>query len=135
MKSISFLYSVNVKNNPPLGFILNDNTIVAIENGSIDNIFENANVKKVIKDTVIEKVTWWWPHDGITRNLHAISAYGIINLFRNYGFSLSNNCDLFHDQVDKTNKNKANYMELILNVSDEKYEILCQTYGNIKNLT
>lgn len=134
MKSISFLYSVNIKNNPALGFVLEDNNIVPIEEGKIDEIFENENVKKVIKDTVVEKVTWWWPNDNITRNLDAIPSLGIMSVFRGYGFSISNNCDLFHEQVDNTNRNKTNYMELILSVSDEKYKVICKTYGKIKNI-
>jgi hypothetical protein len=133
MKIISFLFSIKTKKFPKRAFLLEDNTVAVIE----QEIDEDANtasdkVEKVINDTTVQSATWWWPGGRAFREMNGVPEFAVLNMIKEYGFTLSKTCRLEHQQVDEENPLMDGYMEIKLEVSDEKYSELCQEYGQIK---
>ena len=133
MKLISFLFSIKTKKFPKRAFLLEDNTVAIIEQ-EVDDDVASQKVQKVIRDTTVQSATWWWPGGRAFREMNGVPEFAVLNMIKEYGFTLSKTCRLEHQQVDDDDENSLmdGYMEIKLEVSEEKYSELCQEYGSIK---
>lgn len=130
MKLISFLFSFKTTKFPRRAFLLEDNTVSVIENEDI----ASCKVKNIISDTSVKSATWWWPAGRAFAEMRGVPEFAVLNMLKDYGFTIANNCHLEHQQVEESESLMDGYIELKLEVSNEKYTQLCQEYGSIKKI-
>ena len=132
MKNISFLYSTTQKT-PKIAFLAHDGTLATIDDQMGDEqTVGSEKALNAIADTKIEHIIWWWPSGNAFREIHGISEFGIINIFADFGFShISGSTRLEHKQVTNATDIHKDYIEVILSVSDKKYQQLVSQYGEL----
>jgi hypothetical protein len=133
MKNISFLYSSSVKKFPKTAFLLESGDVAVIDQNLEDSAHATEVSKKAIADTTIEDIIWWWPSGSAFREIYGVSEFGVINIFKQFGFTnISNTTRLKHTQVEDDSDVLMDYIEVKLSLTDGRYEELVAQYGQLK---
>lgn len=134
MKNISFLYSAQRDKFPKIAFLLQDGKVATIdEQMDEDQEVGNEVSLNAIADTQIESIIWWWPSGSAFREINGVSEFGLINVFKDFGFTkIAPTTRLNHMQVEDDNEVIKDYIEIVLSVSDKRYKQLVSQYGKLK---
>ena len=134
MKNISFLYSAKKNKFPKTAFLLKDGTVATIDEKMDEGQEVGNDVSlKAISETQIENIVWWWPSGSAFREIHGISEFGVINVFKEFGFTnIAQTTRLNHTQVEDDDDPLKDYIEIVLSLSDKRYKELVSQYGKLK---